>query len=319
MARSDLLLELASASQAGDSSVVRRAIETLAAEERRKGHDVLADRLEETLARGELVPRGPSGRATAFAHHVVPRRDLCSVTLGESTRGLLKEVVEEQQRAELLASYGLAPRHRVLLSGPPGNGKTTVAEALAFELAVPLYIARYESLIGSFLGETAARVAELLDFVRARQCVLFFDEFDAIAKERADTQETGEVKRVVSSLLMNLDSLPSHVLVVTATNHPELLDRAVWRRFQVRVNLPSPTPAQRAAFLKSKFALSSDTKDLPVETLARELTSHSYSELEEFYLDVRRRLVLSGPDAKVRSVVRACLRQWKQRSLVSSG
>lgn len=116
-------------------------------------------------------------------------------------------------------SYGLEPRHRLLLVGPPGNGKTSLAEGIAEALMLPFLVVRYEGIIGSYLGETASRVARLFDYVRTRQCVLFLDEFDTLGKERGDPQETGEIKRVVSSLLLQLDNLPSHVLVVTATNH----------------------------------------------------------------------------------------------------
>lgn len=128
------------------------------------------------------------------------------------------------------------------MTGEPGNGKTSLAEGIAHALAVPLVVARYDGLIASYLGETSSRLAKLFDYVRTRACVLFFDEFDTVGKERGDAHETGEIKRVVSSLLLQIDSLPSHVVVVTATNHPELLDRAVWRRFQLRLELPPPPP-----------------------------------------------------------------------------
>ena len=131
----------------------------------------------------------------------------------------------------------------MLLAGPPGNGKTSLAEALAAELAVPLLTVRYESVIASYLGETAVRLSRLFEQIRMRRCMLFFDEFDVVGKERGDVHETGEIKRVVSSLLLQIDDLPSHVVVVTATNHPELLDRAVWRRFQLRLHLPPPSQA----------------------------------------------------------------------------
>src|SRR5437762_9663845 len=114
---------------------------------------------------------------------------------------------------------------------------------------VPLFTVRYHSVIGSYLGETAVRLRHLFDHVRSRRCVLFFDEFDTVAKERGDLHETGEIKRVVSSLLLEMDALPSYVVVVTATNHPELLDRAVWRRFQVRVELRRPTVSLIEEFL----------------------------------------------------------------------
>ena len=134
-----------------------------------------------------------------------------------------RELIEEHRRADLLRAHNLEPRHRVLLTGPPGNGKTSFAEALATELAVPLLSVRYESLIASYLGETAVRFSRLFDQVRVRRCVLFFDEFDVVGKERGDVHETGEIKRVVSSLLLQIDALPSHVVAVSATNHPELL------------------------------------------------------------------------------------------------
>src|ERR1700691_136147 len=114
---------------------------------------------------------------------------------------------------------------------------------------VPMIVARYEGLIGSYLGETASRLAKLFDYVRTRACVLFFDEFDTLGKERGDVHESGEIKRVVSSLLLQIDGLPSHVVVVTATNHPELLDRAVWRRFQLKLELARPTREQVTEWL----------------------------------------------------------------------
>ena len=157
------------------------------------------------------------------------------------------QLIEEQQRASLLRSHSFEPRHRVLLVGPPGNGKTSLAEAIAESLAVPLFIVRYEAMIGSFLGETAGRLKRVFDYARTTPCVLFFDEFDAVGKERGDTHETGEIKRVVTSLLMQIDELPSYVVVIAATNHAELLDRAVWRRFELRLSLPAPTEKQLAA------------------------------------------------------------------------
>jgi AAA+ superfamily predicted ATPase len=102
---------------------------------------------------------------------------------------------------------------------------------------VQLFVVRYEAMIGSFLGETAGRLKRVFDYARRTPCVLFFDEFDSVGKERGDIHETGEIKRVVTSLLMQIDDLPSYTIVVAATNHAELLDRAVWRRFQLRLGL----------------------------------------------------------------------------------
>ena len=124
-----------------------------------------------------------------------------------------QDLINEQNRADLLQSYGIEPRNKLLLIGPPGNGKTSLAEAIAEALMVPLLTVRYESIIGSYLGETASRLSKLFEYVKTRECVLFFDEFETLGKERGDIHETGEIKLVVSSLLMQIDALPSLSLI----------------------------------------------------------------------------------------------------------
>ena len=166
-------------------------------------------------------------------------------------------MIEEQHRASVLRAHSLEPRHRVLLVGPPGNGKTPLAEAIAEALSAPFFVVRYEALIGSFLGETTSRLKRVFDYARTTPRVLFFDEFDAVGKERGDVHQTGEIKRVVSSLLTQVDHLPSYTVVVPATNHAELLDRAAWRRFQVRLALGPPTRKDLTAYL-ARFAESLD-------------------------------------------------------------
>ena len=224
------------------------------------------------------------------------------------------ELVEEHHRADLLRSYNLEPRHRVLVVGPPGNGKTSLAEAIAQALMVPLAVVRYEGLIGSYLGETSERLQRIFERASARACVLFFDEFDTLGKERGDTHETGEIKRVVSSLLLQVDALPAHVVVVCATNHPELLDRAVWRRFQIRITLPPPTRVQISTYL----AQSAERMDLDLgyatRTMADKLATASFAELEELMADILRRRVMMGADADVKEIVRARLHQWQKRA-----
>lgn len=228
-----------------------------------------------------------------------------------------RELVEEQHRRDILRSYGLEPRNRVLLSGPPGNGKTSLAEAIAAQLLVPLFVVRYEAVIGSFLGETSGRLKKLFDFVRTHQCVLFFDEFDTLGKERGDVHETGEIKRVVSSLLLQIDALPSHVVVVTATNHAELLDRAVWRRFQLRLSLPAPTLAQKEEWFTRFQARLDVPLGLSPKTLAAKIPASSFSDLEQFCEDVQRRYVLSLPDANPKRIVTERLKQWQARFAIS--
>jgi SpoVK/Ycf46/Vps4 family AAA+-type ATPase len=258
MARSDLLVSLVKAGTTGDKRGFRSAAEEIIAEERAKHHDVLADRLTHLIQsngnaggaqQNILAPADHSPRGKDFIAEIVPRRRLEDLVLPEVVRRAAQELIEEQQRADLLRARGVEPRHRLLLIGSPGTGKTSLAEAVAESVAAPLFVVRYELVIGSYLGETAARLKRVFDYARTTPCVLFFDEFDAIGKERGDIHETGEIKRVVTSLLMQVDDLPSYAIIAAATNHPELLDRASWRRFQLRLLLPMPTTQALASYI----------------------------------------------------------------------
>ena len=320
MARSDLLVSLVRAGASGNSKELTTAVEAIIAEERAKQHNILADRLTRALRSngaggqtGYTVP-DPGARARDYVLETPPRKRLEDLFLPELCERACRELIEEQHRAGVLRSRSLEPRHRVLLVGPPGNGKTSLAEAIAEALAVPFFVVRYDAIIGSFLGETASRLRRVFDYARTTPCVLFFDEFDAVGKERGDVNETGEIKRVVTSLLMQVDALPSYTVVVAASNHPELLDRAVWRRFQFRLELPAPTKAQLGRY----FEVFAGTMDEPLgmvpNTLARSLGSISYAEAEEFCAGVRRRLALSLGEGSLKSIVAGQLKLWKARA-----
>lgn len=323
MARADLLIDIVKAGAEGDQELFRKALEALITEERSKQHNILADRLAEHLnlngkpLRSARPVSVPNGEAKHY-YEVRARRGFTDLLLPAPVKQACTELVEEHNRADLLRAHNLEPRNRVLLVGPPGNGKTSLAEAIATELGSPLFVVRYESIIGSYLGETAVRLAKLFAQARTQRCVLFFDEFDVIGKERGDVHETGEIKRVVSSLLLQVDQLPSHVVVVTATNHSELLDRAVWRRFQLRLDLPGPSKGQRVAWLQMFEHRSGILLGHTHDYLARRLVGLSFAELEQFAQDVQRRYVLTMPGADVRAIVSDRLKQWATRATATS-
>lgn len=317
MARSDLLLNLVEAERSGDRQRFLTVVESVIAEERKKQHHLVADRLEELIstAGSSATDRYQSPPVTqdGLLMEVVPRRRVGDLSLPAATADVVGELIDEQRRRDVLRAHGLEPRHRVMLVGPPGNGKTTLAEAIASELMVPMYVASYEALISSYLGETASRLAALFEFVRTRECVLFFDEFDTIAKERADDHDTGELKRVVSSLLLGVDRLPSHVVLVAASNHPEVLDRAAGRRFQIHAELPQPTQAEIARFVR-RHPAGGEGFGVTAETIAKTTVGSSYSDVEGLLLDIRRRYVLGLPNADLKHTAQERLRRWRNKS-----
>lgn len=312
MARADLIINLVRTSIEGDELLFRKTVEAIAAEERSKKHYALAERLTDLLASHVSAVSSPGkaqGGLNNSYHVITPKKTLGDLVLPEGIVRTCRDVIEEHHRRDLLRSYNLEPRHKVLLSGPPGNGKTSLAEAIAYELVVPLFVVRYEGLIRSYLGETAQQLDRLFEQVKTQRCVLFLDEFDALGKERADPNEVGEIKRVVNSLLMQIDMMPSHVVIVAATNHPDMLDKATWRRFQAQLELPKPSVTGIQKWLEAFELKVGHSFDMGSKALAEKLKNLSFAEVEEFALDVQRRYVLSLPDSDTKKIVRECLRQ----------
>jgi SpoVK/Ycf46/Vps4 family AAA+-type ATPase len=320
MARSDLLLALVKAGSSGDKQAVRATAEAIIAEERSKQHNVLADRLARVIhangnGNGAVLQISPDpSRSRDFISEITPRRRLEDLALTESCRLGIDQLIEEQRRADILRSHSLEPRHRLLLVGPPGNGKTSLAEAVAEALGVSFFVVRYETIIGSYLGETATRLKRVFDYARTTPCVLFFDEFDAIGKERGDIHETGEIKRVVTSLLMQVDDLPSYTVIIAATNHSELLDRAAWRRFQLRLELPMPDEPALALYFEAFAKQVGRPLGYSPAVISKKLGRISYADAEQFCLNIRRRYVLAMGEKAMKEIVTDQLAAWDRRA-----
>lgn len=313
MARADLICELIKSGLIKDDVSFRKAAEAICAEERSKQHEILANKISELLNNNQYpnnlntrnspqIINSPNNITNQLFYEKVPNKRLDQLLLPGNVYNSCRDLIEEQTRIDLLRSYGLEPRNKVLLIGPPGNGKTSVAEGIAEALMVPLLTVRYESIIGAYLGETASRLSKLFEYAKTRQCVLFFDEFDTIGKERGDQQETGEIKRVVSSLLLQIDALPSYVVTIAATNHDALLDKAVWRRFQLKLELPKPTRRNLEHWFSSFEKKMNFSFGLESSTLAKKLYGKSYAEAEEFALSVYRKFILRSPTASSKAI-----------------
>ena len=203
-----------------------------------------------------------------------------------------------------LEAAGIPGSISLLLYGPPGTGKSHLARHIARELGLELYIARLDGLISSYLGSTSKNIRAIFEFASRTPCILFLDEFDAVAKLRGDAQELGELKRVVNSFIQNLDSLGSQTVVIAATNHPELLDRAIWRRFTYRLEMQYPTAGERQAMWTELLRdLGLDDRDVALLTDVSE--GFSGSDIREVSIRLHRRRVTQAGEPSVADAFRA--------------
>ncbi|MEU8521674.1 ATP-binding protein [Streptomyces sp. NPDC048577] len=238
----------------------------VAAKSARQGQGKFAVDLRE-LVETARQKQGQVGKRRAATPVVQPRGELSSLltagypdiqlddmTLDAGLRASLDRVLHEQRQRARLERFGFTPVHRILLSGPPGTGKSMTAAALAGELKLPLFTIRLNGLISRIMGETAAKLRLVFDAVAQTRAVYLFDEFDALGAERAAGNDVGEARRILNSFLLFLDEAPSESLVVAGTNHHQLLDRALFRRFDMVATYGPPTPEQAVAVMRRRLA-----------------------------------------------------------------
>lgn len=303
-----LLRKLIGAGARADDAEFRHVAEELIKQEREKKHHLLANDLERILY-GEhgagTKKRAPARsvraavptdreRGLALLDVREPVRGLSDLVLGDDTRVTLEDVLLERSKEETLGSYGLRPATRLLFYGPPGCGKTSAAEALATELELDLATVRLDAVVSSYLGETAANLRKVFDFVEAHRLVVLFDEFDALGKEREDRGEHGELRRVINAFLQMLDAYRGPSLLIAATNHQGLLDRALWRRFDDVLLFDRPTPGQIRSLVHGK--LRAVRADLPIERpdFVDRFADMAHADIERVLVRAIKNMVLGG-------------------------
>jgi SpoVK/Ycf46/Vps4 family AAA+-type ATPase len=321
----------------GDETGFHSAALEFLEREKSLNHHVLANELERILAEANgtasqrkeiftLLTNGHSSlprdkeRNALLIDFIEPKRALEDLVLAPPVRQTLERIVDERRKEEILGSFGIRPTGKVLFCGPPGCGKTVAAEALARELCLPLATVRFDAVISSYLGETAANLRKVFEFGRSRPMVLLFDEFDAIGKHRTSEDEHGELKRVVNSFLQLLDGFHSATLTIAATNHQGMLDPALWRRFDEIVAFPKPTLAEIIQLLTHKFRQFPFEQLGTLERIGPLLEGFSHADVEHVALDATKQTILSGQKTVKLDAVRTAMeRQHDRLSITTSG
>jgi SpoVK/Ycf46/Vps4 family AAA+-type ATPase len=290
-----------------DEDGFRRAAKDLIERERSLNHRILADDLERILVNGSNGSGTKSAGKPGIPWEIPKDKDKGYPLLNVSRPEVpwerlvlppvamrqLEAVADENHRRDLLLGGGLKPKQKVLFVGPPGCGKTLAASVLATALAWPLATVRLDTVVSSFLGETATNLRRIFDFIGQDRFVVLFDEFDALGKERDRGQEHGELQRVVTALLQLMDGYQGESLLIFATNHQFMLDSALWRRFDGITPFALPKEQDRLLMLRLFFRAFGHT-DEQLAALARATDGASGSDIEWLVTEIMRRLLLDG-------------------------
>jgi SpoVK/Ycf46/Vps4 family AAA+-type ATPase len=204
----------------------------------------------------------------------------------------LKNIIEEIKNIEILGAYGIRPKQKILFCGPPGTGKTLSSRVMSSVIGFPLVYIRFDSIVSSFLGETATNLRKIFDFIEQGEWVVLFDEFDIVGKKRDDPYEHGEIKRVVNNFMQMMDDYRGKSLLIAATNHQHLLDTAIWRRFDEILFFDMPDVHRREKLFKKYLRVLKKSKDLDISKLAEMTEGFSPADIAQICEEALRRIIL---------------------------
>ncbi len=279
----------------------------MAAHEAKLGHGKLAqelralideakkNRLRTSSANKPILLAKPRGELSSLLQASYPKLRISDMVLEKGIEGRFKKIIKEQRQIVKIRSYGLAPRKKLLLIGPPGTGKTMSASMLAGELGLPLLVVRLEGLITKYMGETAAKLRIVFDAIAESRGVYLFDEFDSIGSHRGQTNEVGEIRRILNSFLQMIEQDDSDSVILAATNHPHILDYALYRRFDDVIEYSLPDKKLINRILKNRLSAFKISR-LPFQRLSDEAQGLSHSEISKICDDAIKDAIINDRD-----------------------
>lgn len=304
MARADLLKKLFSSFKIDDREAFLKFANEIIEDERKKNHGILADELKMIISNGSNQTRrsfsnysASAGkekeRESALFEVIYPEKYLSDIITTRSNISKIQQIIKEFLNWDVLLSNGVYPIRRVLFYGPPGCGKTIMAQAIASEIGLPLLYVRFDAVISSYLGETASNIRRVFDYAKNDSFVILFDEFDAIARSRNDSNEHGEIKRVVNTFLQQLDNFKGKSLVIAATNYEQSLDYAIWRRFDSTLRFDMPNNSEKIELFSLKVRRFEGPEHVISEYM-RHMENFSYSDVEQVANWIMKQCILDG-------------------------
>ncbi|CAM5775091.1 ATP-dependent zinc metalloprotease FtsH [Labrys miyagiensis] len=302
------MASLIEAALLGDRDAIRRAGLAFALEYRGPDKNEVHRRIQavvrkhmtslETLGTSQRLPLDGKSRIPLLDEIAWPTTPLL---MEEEVEAVVSRFVLEAKQADRLAQAGLASRFNLLLSGPPGTGKSFIAGHIAARLGLPFFVVRLDTVVSSLLGDTSKNIRALFEFAARGKGLLFLDEVDAIAKQRDDSRELGEIKRVVNTLIQGLDLLDHRTVIVAATNHAHLLDPAIFRRFPFHIDIDSPSFDLRAELWK--LYLYESTENTFTADLATVSAGLTCSDIKELSLSARRMALLEKTEIDITALL----------------
>jgi len=279
----------------------------MAAHEARLGHGKLAQELRSlideakknkpnTISAKKLIPLAkPRGELSSLLYASYPKLRMSDMVLKKEIEESIKKIIREQRQIVKIRSYGLAPRKKLLLIGPPGTGKTMSASVLAGELGLPLLVVRLEGLITKYMGETAAKLRIVFDAIAESRGVYLFDEFDSIGSHRGQINEVGEIRRILNSFLQMIEQDDSDSVILAATNHPHILDYALYRRFDDVVEYSLPDKRLINKILRNRLSAFKMSK-LPFQKISEKAEGLSHAEISKICDDAIKDAIIYDRD-----------------------
>lgn len=328
MTTNEIIKQLFFAFSKQDNEDFIRVAEEFIDSEKRKKHNIAAKQLKDALYASAKTNKAvihsnryranipiPRDNDSGFPLLEIREYDLSwdDLVISSEKKLILEQICNEIRSADILATYNLSPTRKTLFCGFPGTGKTFCAKILSSVLQTPLIYINFDAIISSYLGETATNLRKVFEFIKNGMWVVLFDEVDIIGKNRDDHHELGEIKRVVNNFLQMIDNFEGESLLICATNHPHILDPAIWRRFDEIINFELPNKEERERLIKLYLKPIKKDSNLNLLSIGEETDGFSQSDLQLMCREAMKHVIINNREILTPIEMNYVLTRYRER------